>query len=193
MRDEGTIIQSWMGYARFFKVSSSETAKKRLQAILGLESIPIEAPILRVEYLEKKKLDYQEALVSGLIPKHISNHKKITPDRPKNESRVVQDDSYVQESYCEQFKITSGSVGSISELIVCADLLKMGYHVFRSVSPNGPVDLMAFKGKSTLKVEVKTSRRNASGKVLQPNHNHNEHDVMAVYLPEEKIVIINAA
>lgn len=54
---------------------------------------------------------------------------------------------------------STGSKGAFGELLVSADLLKQGFHVFRSVSPNCPCDLIAmdFMGRVS-RVEVKTSK-----------------------------------
>jgi len=48
--------------------------------------------------------------------------------------------------------------GEISELIACAELLGMGYEVFKSINPRGPVDLVIrTAGGEVLFVEVKTA------------------------------------
>jgi hypothetical protein len=49
-------------------------------------------------------------------------------------------------------------VGAIGELIVAADLLKKGYHVFRSCSPSCPCDLAILKDEKLFRVEVKTTQ-----------------------------------
>lgn len=51
--------------------------------------------------------------------------------------------------------INIGSSGSALELIACAWLLKTGYQVFRNVAPQGPIDIVATKGGSVLKIDVK--------------------------------------
>jgi hypothetical protein len=53
--------------------------------------------------------------------------------------------------------LAASTVGAISELAVCADLLSKGYDVFRSVSPAAPCDLIAQKEGKLIRVEVKTN------------------------------------
>ncbi len=53
--------------------------------------------------------------------------------------------------------------GTISELMVCADLLSKGYEVFRSVSPTASFDLVAHKRNKNgthklIRIEVTTGR-----------------------------------
>lgn len=52
-------------------------------------------------------------------------------------------------------KELSSSIGAACELIVCADLLSKGYHVFRSMSPTAPYDLVVTMKEKTIRVEVK--------------------------------------
>jgi hypothetical protein len=49
-----------------------------------------------------------------------------------------------------------GSAGARNELLVCADLIRTGWLPFRSLSPNGPVDLLAVKRGTVLKIQVRT-------------------------------------
>lgn len=54
-------------------------------------------------------------------------------------------------------EISSGAIGAMNELLVCADLTRRGYHVFRAVSPSAPCDLMMLSpAGDKLRVEVKT-------------------------------------
>ena len=55
--------------------------------------------------------------------------------------------------------LSASTVGAISELAVCSDLLSKGYDVFRSVSPAAPCDLIAHKEGKLIRVEVKTNAR----------------------------------
>lgn len=57
--------------------------------------------------------------------------------------------------------LASGTRGAISELIVVCDLLGRGFHVFRSVSPACPCDLVAYVSEGNpLRIEVTTGTRN---------------------------------
>lgn len=47
-------------------------------------------------------------------------------------------------------------IGAIGELIICAYLLNKGWHVFRNVSPTGPIDLVAVYNSLIISIDVKT-------------------------------------
>lgn len=56
-----------------------------------------------------------------------------------------------------KYGLSSSNAGALSELIVGADLLRKGYHVFRSLSPACPCDLIALSEDGVLlRVEVRT-------------------------------------
>ena len=78
--------------------------------------------------------------------------------------------------------ISAASVGAISELIVCADLMGKGFSVYRALSPNSPCDLMAITPKGECaRIEVKTAEMTKGGTVCAiPNLNRNQHDILAV-------------
>jgi hypothetical protein len=48
------------------------------------------------------------------------------------------------------------TTGAIAELVVCADLLKRGFEVFRAVSPACSCDLVALRDGQLQRIEVKT-------------------------------------
>jgi hypothetical protein len=87
--------------------------------------------------------------------------------------------------------IPVGTVGAMHELLVCADLLKRGYAVFRSVSPNAYCDMLMAKDGAILRVEVTTGCRTISGSLSFPPKK-NRFDLLAIveknwritYLPE---------
>lgn len=54
--------------------------------------------------------------------------------------------------------ISTGTVGSIGELFVAAKLMEKGWCVFRNLSSHGPIDLVAVKGESVRKIEVRVGR-----------------------------------
>ncbi len=64
--------------------------------------------------------------------------------------------------------IAPGSVGAAHELMVCADLLKRGWSVFRNVSPHGDADLVIFCGETMHRVEVTTAVRAVNGAAIFP-------------------------
>jgi hypothetical protein len=85
-------------------------------------------------------------------------------------------------------RINRSTVGAISELIVCVDLLAKGYEVFRAVSPACSCDLAILKDKQLLRVEVKTGYKNVvSGKLLYPKNNLQPHDILAIVVNANNI------
>jgi len=53
---------------------------------------------------------------------------------------------------------STGDIGAASELLVAADLMAKGFRVFRNLSPNGPVDLLANCGSGRIfRIQVKTA------------------------------------
>jgi hypothetical protein len=53
-------------------------------------------------------------------------------------------------------KIKSATTGAAHELVVCVDLMKRGWHVFRAQSPSCPCDLIAMNDNQLLRIEVTT-------------------------------------
>ncbi len=62
---------------------------------------------------------------------------------------------------------TSITTGAISELITSVDLLSKGYAVFRALSSSCPCDLIILKNGTVLKIEVRTTHINPSGKMAR--------------------------
>lgn len=50
----------------------------------------------------------------------------------------------------------TSTTGAIGELQVAVDLLRLGYQVFRAMSPSCPCDLVVMKNGKAVRVEVKT-------------------------------------
>lgn len=57
------------------------------------------------------------------------------------------------------------SKGAYNEIVATAWLLKNGYSVFRNISPNGPVDLVAIKNSEVTLIDVKAANA-YKGKLL---------------------------
>lgn len=71
----------------------------------------------------------------------------------------------------------------MSEMLVCADLLKRGFSVFRSISPACSCDIVYLSTDQTLvRVEVKTAYRFHTGKVNYGRHpkQDGKHDLLAL-------------
>jgi len=62
--------------------------------------------------------------------------------------------------------ISTATAGSISELLVAADLLARGYAVFMPVIHSRGHDVVAEKNGMMITVEVRSAHRNASGKLI---------------------------
>lgn len=77
---------------------------------------------------------------------------------------------------------SQSTVGAISELTVCVDLLRRGYDVFRAVDPSCPCDLVALGHGHVLRIEVKTGRRSRGGEVYCSRNQaqRDRHDVLAI-------------
>jgi len=54
------------------------------------------------------------------------------------------------------YGMNSSTSGAFSEFIVCVDLMKRGYEVFRAVSPANSCDLIALKPGAMKRIEVRT-------------------------------------
>lgn len=88
--------------------------------------------------------------------------------------------------------VPTGTVGAISELIVCQDLLKRGYEVFRAVSPHCSCDVAVLKNSALLRVEVRTAYENKNGTLAYPKPASSRFDILALvvkgwsvrYIPE---------
>ena len=82
-------------------------------------------------------------------------------------------------------------IGPIHEYQVTVDLLRRGWHVYKSVTHTGPVDLIASKKGILLKVEVTKAKRNkVTGKVTFSPHNETKYDVLALSFSDGKVEYI---
>ena len=92
----------------------------------------------------------------------------------------------------------TGRVGAVSELVACADLMRRGFHVFRSQSPTCPCDLIVYKNAGRLiRVEVRTATIHPTSGMLSfalDSSDNGRADVYALvvenvtgYLPERII------
>jgi hypothetical protein len=70
----------------------------------------------------------------------------------------------------------AGRTGAASELVVCVDLIRRGYDVFRAVSAQCCCDLIAVKGINVLRVEVRTAHGTKGMSASKRGH----YDVLAV-------------
>ena len=79
-------------------------------------------------------------------------------------------------------KISPGNQGAVNELRISANLLGLGWSVFRSVSPNGATDLVALKGRTVLRVQCKATL-NGQWRNIRAGSN----DLLAIIGPDGEI------
>lgn len=81
--------------------------------------------------------------------------------------------------------LAKSTVGAVSELSVCVDLMKRGFHTFRALSAHCPCDLMIFKTNGpTLRVEVKSGTISADGRRAYVPPTNDQFDVLALVYPD---------
>jgi len=116
-----------------------------------------------------------------IIGKHKCCNKKCREEY--NTGKKKKDDNVAK-------NVTSNNKGNIGELLACADLLRKGYYVFRSVCTNNPCDLVIFDGKNKIfLVEVKTVYINMAGEITNPPTDKNIFHILAkVILAENRVV-----
>lgn len=75
-------------------------------------------------------------------------------------------------------------MGTYSELMVCCDLLKKGYDVFRCISPCSDFDLAVYKKPHEfIRIEVKTGYVHQTTKTFNYSFpRNNEYDIIAVFV-----------
>ena len=87
-----------------------------------------------------------------------------------------------------KYALPRPTVGALSELRVCVDLMQRGYHVFRALSPACPCDLLVLtKSGQTIRIEVKTCYLSRDGQIMRPSAqtmSKHIYDVIAMVLPD---------
>lgn len=87
--------------------------------------------------------------------------------------------------------LDTGKRGAVGELLTCADLIKRGYQVYRSVSQSSPCDIIAYDNIGFYRVEVTTAQGiYDNGNVFHPKGNKYKlkSDLLAVVLPDGNII-----
>lgn len=121
----GTWLGTWRRY-------NEESAWARFTIALGsTQNISKdEAQKQLTALIEKDRLQYRAAFAVG--PMAIAKQQ-----RPKGQ------------------KLSAVEIGSVGELLVCADLLAKGFPTYRSVSHVAPCDILFMDGEKVVRVEVK--------------------------------------
>ena len=84
--------------------------------------------------------------------------------------------------------ISSGTTGAVGELRVSQDLMARGFHVFRNMGPNEPVDLVTLSPNGNIHlVQVTVGRKKKRGKSGGYNLHESVRtwDVLAVCYPDQ--------
>jgi hypothetical protein len=72
------------------------------------------------------------------------------------------------------YGISTGSIGAMAEMYVCAEMLSQKYQVFRAVSSHAFCDVIALKQDESLFLEVRTGYRGKNGTLTFPRKIHNK-------------------
>ena len=79
-------------------------------------------------------------------------------------------------------KMSNSTKGAAGELVVAADLMAMGWDVYRALSPAAPCDLVILRKGRVLRIEVRTGYRVADGSVraVEQPQDAGRYDVKAI-------------
>jgi hypothetical protein len=79
------------------------------------------------------------------------------------------------------------TVGAISELRVCYDLMRRGFDVFRAMSPNSYADVIAIKNNIIYQLEVRTGRYLVGGTLYWPTNKLANKSLVVYTFRDDKI------
>lgn len=106
-------------------------------------------------------------------------------------SKVCRNKSH-NNKYNENQTVTSedvsrSTVGAISELRVCYDLMRRGFDVFRAMSPNSHADVIAIKNNIIYQLEVRTGRYLVGGHLFWPTNRLGDKSLVVYTFRDDKI------
>jgi PD-(D/E)XK endonuclease len=81
------------------------------------------------------------------------------------------------------------TVGTMAELATCNNLLGDGYSVYRSITPNSPFDLVAYRDGKVRLIEVRTGFLSPSSEVAFKKYVHEGASEYAVHLRDQDTII----
>lgn len=85
--------------------------------------------------------------------------------------------------------VDQASTGAIAELMVSADLMSMGFEVFRALSPSSSCDLIAIKNGKISRFEIRTGHEYpATGRIYWGTKNFRA-DYYGVFIHHNKKII----
>lgn len=120
-------------------------------------------------------------------PSRIESHPSIMFCSP-----ACQREFHIPNRAKERKLIPKGDLGSVSELLVCADLINRGFMVFRVVHPHSPFDLIAVPRKNPtqrIAIEVKTGYKLRNGQIYhaKPTQKQEVADFLAIAFPSNEV------
>jgi len=93
-------------------------------------------------------------------------------------------------SLSSEYDLSTNTVGTMAELLVCYDLSLQGWEVFRAVSPSASCDMLIMKNGRLLRIEVRTGTRTMSGRLNYPKtkRDNERSDLIAVVIHKERSI-----
>lgn len=104
------------------------------------------------------------------LPACLNCGSAIPDDRLRNRARYCskrcQATYSFGSSHTAELSISAIKVGALSELVVCADLLRHGYEVFRGVSADDSCDIVILRGREMRRIQVRTGHIRGDGGIV---------------------------
>jgi hypothetical protein len=79
------------------------------------------------------------------------------------------------------------TLGAVSELLVCVDLMRRGIPVFRATSPACSCDLIGIFDNLPKRIEVTKGVKLASGQIRWAYHDTSRYDILALVFADNSI------
>ncbi len=89
--------------------------------------------------------------------------------------------------------LSPGTIGAWGEIMVSADLMRRGYHVFRALSPSCPCDLLIYRnGGDSIRIEVRTigTKPDGTPRLYQDPRDGEKHDIYAFVTHDGQITYL---
>jgi hypothetical protein len=86
--------------------------------------------------------------------------------------------------------LSTPSKGTISELTVYLDLLKKGYNVLKSITPNCSFDLALLCNKNIYRLEVTTGSYDYKGNIVHSKKFTDKFDILCIVTKDGKITYL---
>jgi hypothetical protein len=140
-------------------------------------------PVICIQCGEEFPASWPHAKLCSPVCRKLNYHKKLQP--------------------CpgEDYYVSPGTRGAISELSVAVDLMNHGFDVYRGQSPSSPHDLIVEKNNILTTIEVKTGSMNVNG-TLGYSRDNIRSEIIAIivrptgtikYIPESFLSLYRSA